>query len=279
MKKMESVEIIVATHKKYEMPSGKIYLPLQVGAKLNDKIGYKTDDTGDNISDKNPYFCELTGLYWGWKNLKSDFVGLVHYRRHLGLKKPKGKSISDRLKSVLTEKELKSLIKTEKVDLILPKKRNYYIESLWSHYEHTLHIEPLEETRKIIKKDYPEYLAEFDKLKTRKSAHMFNMLIARKEIYDEYCKWLFDILFKIEKKLVKDSKKFSKFHSRFYGRISELLFDVWLYTKYPGLKQKDGDKIKVKELNVIDIEKVNWFKKGSSFLLAKFTGKKYEKSF
>ena len=103
---------------------------------------------------------------------------------------------------------------------------------------------------------------------------MFNMLIAKKEIYDEYSEWLFKILLKLEKEIRDDPKfvaDYSGFHSRFYGRISELLFDVWLNTKYPELKYK--------ELRVLDIEGVNWFKKGGSFLLAKFTGRKYEKSF
>ena len=110
------------------------------------------------------------------------------------------------------------------------------------------------------------------------------MIIAKKEIFDEYSEWLFNILFKLEEELKKDPEylaEYSQFHSRFYGRISELLLDVWLYTKYPLLKNSDtaDDEIKVKELRVIDIEGVNWIKKGGSFLLSKFTGRKYEKSF
>ena len=279
---MKSVEIIVATHKKYDYPKDKSYIPLQVGAKIaNTDLNIARDDTGDNISQKNPYFCELTGLYWIWKNSKADYKGLVHYRRHLTLKSGKIKQ-SDRIKSVVSGKDLEELI--NQYDLILPKKRNYYIESLWSHYQHTLHIGPLEKAREIIEKECPEYLEEFDRLKTRKSAHMFNMMIANRTIFDSYSEWLFKILFELEKALKEDPEfaaEYSGFHSRFYGRISELLFDVWLYTKYPGLKTSDSidDEVKVKELRVLDIENVNWFKKGGSFLLAKFTGRKYEKSF
>ena len=81
--------IIIATHKKYQMPADKMYLPVHVGAEGkkdsdgNDlDLGYVKDNTGDNISLKNPSFCELTGLYWAWKNVDSDYVGLAHYRRH-----------------------------------------------------------------------------------------------------------------------------------------------------------------------------------------------------
>ena len=55
-------------------------------------IGYQPDNIGDNISSKNPSFCELTGLYWAWKNLDNEYLGLAHYRRHFkGSKKSKDK--------------------------------------------------------------------------------------------------------------------------------------------------------------------------------------------
>lgn len=79
---MDGIKLIVATHKKYKMPKDDIYLPIHVGAYGKDSIGYIRDDSGDNISKKNLNYCELTGLYWAWKNLDSQYLGLVHYRRH-----------------------------------------------------------------------------------------------------------------------------------------------------------------------------------------------------
>ena len=84
---MKNIKIIVATHKEYQMPSDNIYLPLQVGAEGKKDLGYQKDNTGDNISKKNPFFCELTGLYWAWKNLDADYIGLAHYRIHFASKK------------------------------------------------------------------------------------------------------------------------------------------------------------------------------------------------
>ena len=255
------INILVATHKKYKMPKYKSYLPIHVGKEGKEKIGFKGDNTGKNISEKNPYFCELTGLYWAWKNLKSDYIGLAHYRRHF-----KGKTKSkDRFECVLSDSEIKELLKEN--DIILPKKRNYYIETLYSHYDHTMHVEPLDITGEIIKEKYPKYYKEFELLKKRKTAHMFNMFIMKKEIMDKYCEWLFDILFELEKKV--DNTKYDSFHARFYGRVSELLLDVWLNTN--GYKYK--------EVPVLNMEKVNWWRKGTSFLKAKFLGKKYGKSF
>lgn len=263
---MENVRIIVATHKKYEMPKSEMYLPVHVGAKGKETIeNYQRDDEGENISEKNPYFCELTGLYWAWKNLNADYIGLAHYRRHFSISKKLPNDVNGRIKLVLNENEASEIL--ENADIILPNKRNYYIEDLYSHYKHTMYIEPLDETRKIIQEKYPKYTEEFDKLHKRTSAHMFNMFIMKKEILDDYCKWLFDILFELENRI--DVSKYDNFHARFFGRISELLLDVWINT----------NNLKYEEVKVIDIEKVNWLKKGTSFLLAKFTGKKYGKSF
>lgn len=259
---MKNIKVIVATHKKYQMPSDKMYLPIHVGANGKEKIGYENDDKGENISIKNPYFCELTGLYWAWKNLNAKYIGLAHYRRHFA-----SKNIikNDLFNSVLTKEEADKLF--DEVDIIVPKKRKYYIENLYSHYEHTMYVEPLDITGNIIQEKYPEYLDEFNKLKKRTSAHMFNMFIMKKDKLNEYCTWLFDILFELEQRV--DNSKYDSFHARFYGRVSELLFDVWLNTK--GYNYK--------EVKVISMEKVNWLKKGTSFLRAKFLGKKYGKSF
>lgn len=266
---MKSISIFVASHKKYKMPEDKMYIPLQVGAEGKEKInGYIQDNSkADNISSKNPYFCELTGLYYIWKHVSNDYVGLVHYRRYFTTKKIIPKKEEDKFKIVISNTEIQKQL--ENSNIILPKKRNYYIENLYDHYKHTMYIEPLDETAKIIQEKYPEYMKEFNKLHKRKSAHMFNMFIMKKEILDEYCKWLFDILFELEKRMENQQNNYDTFHARFYGRVSELLLDVWINTK--GLKYT--------EVKVIDMEKINWWKKGTSFLKAKFFGKRYGKSF
>lgn len=259
---MKNIKVIVATHKPYEMPQDEMYIPLHVGKENKKDLGYKGDNTGDNISLKNPYFCELTGLYWAWKNLDADYIGLAHYRRHFVLKKINKKNLFD---SILTLEEADRILND--VDIIVPNLRKYYIENLYSHYSNTLYVEPLDITGKIIEEKYPEYKNEFDKLHKRTCAHMFNMFIMKKEKFDEYCNWLFDILFELEKRV--DNDKYDTFHARFYGRISELLLDVWLNTN--GYSYKS--------VKVMSMEKVDWMEKGTSFLKAKFKKEKYGKSF
>lgn len=262
---MKDIKIIIATHKKYQMPKDDIYLPVHVGAEGKQSIGYVTDNTGDNISSKNAFYCELTGLYWAWKNLDADYIGLSHYRRHFTCARKIPKTENEKFDILLNKEQVEKLL--ENTSIILPKKRKYYIENLYDHYRHTMYIEPLDETRKIIEEQCPEYLKEFDKLHKRTSAHMFNMFVMKKEYLDKYCEWLFKILFELEKRI--DSKQYDSFHARYLGRISELLLDVWINTK----------NLSYKEIEVIDMQNVNWFKKGISFMKAKFAGKKYGESF
>lgn len=255
-----NVTVIVAAHKPYPMPADPMYLPVQVGAAGKESIGFARDDEGENISAKNSTFCELTGLYWAWKNLDSDYIGLCHYRRHFG-----GRGKGAPLERVLTATEAAALLAGR--DGILPRKRNYYIETLYSHYAHTCHVEPLDVAGEILAEKYPAYTAAFERLKTRRSAHMFNMLILKQEHLDAYCSWLFDILFELERRV--DATAYDAFHARFFGRVSELLLDVWL----------EQNPLDCATAPIVGMEKTNWIKKGGSFLAAKFFGKKYGKSF
>ena len=70
----KNIKVIVATHKKYQMPNDDMYIPVHVGKEGKNDIGFIGDNTGNNISIKNPYFCELTGVYWAWKNLDCDIL-------------------------------------------------------------------------------------------------------------------------------------------------------------------------------------------------------------
>lgn len=264
--KKNNVKIIIATHKEYYVPIDDIYLPIHVGADSNkNKTSFIGDNTGDNISIKNPNYCELTGMYWAWKNLDVDYIGLVHYRRYFTLSEKKFKDEEEKFKHVLTSNEVSNLLK--KSNVILPKKRKYYIETLYNHYKHTMNIEPLDITGEIIKNKYPKYYSEFQKLHKRRSAHMFNMFIMDKKTFDDYCKWLFDILFELEKKI--DFSKYNTYQARFFGNISERLMDVYINT----------NDIEYREVRVMDMQNINWIKKGFSFLKAKFVGEKYDKSF
>lgn len=259
-------KIIVATHKRFQMPEDKdLYVPVQVGSEGKENLGYQRDNQGNHISYLNPYYCELRGLYWAWKNLDCDYLGLVHYRRYFT---DKNRPYHDKINMnevILSADQVKELM--SEVDVVVPKKRKYYIETLYSHYAHTHDSSHLDVTREIIKEVSPEYLATFDKVMAYRSGYMFNMFIMSKENVSSYCEWLFPIIDELYRRL--DITGYSAFDARLFGRVSERLFNVWL----------DYQNLHVKELPFMYMEKVDLLEKGKSFLMAKFFGKKYGQSF
>lgn len=248
-------------HKPYSIPDDKLYTPIQVGFNKsiinpNTNSPIIRDNTGNNISNKNKNYCELTALYWIWKNLnlqEFDYVGLDHYRRHFSTSLVKRKS-----SPVLSAKELEKLLEKNTVDILLPKKRHYWIETNYSQYVHAHHKEDLEITRKAIMQLFPDYLSSYDTVMRKTSGHRFNMLIMRSDILAEYCSWLFPILEYVENNI--DISNYSDYDSRIFGFIGERLLDVWLLTT----------KHTYKDISYIFKDPVNWIKKIASFIKRRF---------
>lgn len=213
---MITTRIIVAAHKEYDMPSDEVYLPLHVGAEGKAPLPYAADSTGDEISIRNTYYCELTGLYWAWKNIEAESIGLVHYRRYFAAH---GRP--------LVGDELREL--AMKHDIILPRRRWYLIETNHQQYAHAHGERDLLFVREAVKDLYPEYLDAYDRRMKLRWGHRFNMMVMRREVLDEYCSWLFELLFEIERRMDKtdDYEKLP----RVMGYISERLLDVWIDKK------------------------------------------------
>lgn len=252
------IKLIVATHKPYWMPTDEIYLPVFVGAEGKTDaegnpldLGYTKDNTGDNISEKNANYCELTGLYWAWKNLDADYIGLVHYRRHFCSRKKGGRKED----AVITGKELAPVLKEHEV--IVPTPRNYVIETNYSQYTHAHHAADLDTTREILAEMYPEYVKAYDDYMKKTTGHRFNMFIMAKDKFRAYCEWLFSVLFELEKRL--DISSYSRNDARVFGFVSERLLDIWLMT----------NRISAKDLPYVFMEKQNWLSKGGAFLKRK----------
>ncbi len=220
--------IYIVTHKKYKMPDVKDYQPIQVGAALHDDLGYLKDSDGDNISKKNPNYCELTALYYIWKNCKENVVGLVHYRRYFCTKKTIHPS-----KYILSYDHAIQLLK--KYDIILPYKMYRQGKTLREDYAAAHNIKDYDICRDVIGEKYPDYLNAFDKVSAQKTLYQYNMLICKKELFDSYCQWLFDILFEVERRV--DIRKYDAYNQRIFGFLSERLFNVWLEYKQLNVKK------------------------------------------
>lgn len=254
-------------HKPYPIPHSDLYLPIHVGAAVHPDVlpNIQGDDTGDNISTLNPYFCELTALYWLWKNNNSSYKGLVHYRRYFATQHFYKLHSRKRFERTIEQPELEQMLKKHPV--ILPKKRHYLIETIYSHYAHTMYAQQLDVTLDVLRDIAPEYVTSWNSLMKKHSAHIFNMLIMDREHFDAYCEWLFPILFELTIRL--DPAQYNAFHARYPGRISEMLLNVWIMRNH----------IHVEQLPTMFTERINWWKKGTSFLKAKFFKKKYTQSF
>lgn len=248
------IKILVATHKKYWMPDDDVYVPLHVGAEGKESLGYLPDNTGDHISSKNPSYCELTGLYWAWKNLDCEYIGLCHYRRYFG-KSIHTKNIDKKKEAIFHREDYENLLQT--YDVLLPKKRNYYIETVRSQYEHAHCKSDLDEAERVVKEMYPPYAEAFSKVMNRKKLHILNMFVMKKNLFDTYCAWLFAILSELEKRI--DLTGRSVYEKRVFGFLAERLFNVWL----------EKQDIKIYEVDVVMLEHVDWMKKGWHFLKRK----------
>lgn len=254
---MPSIKIVVAAHKPCWTPSDSMYVPVMVGAAGKPSIeGFVRDDTGENISDKNPRYSELTALYWARHNIQADYTGLVHYRRYFA---GSGEN------HIATCADMERLI--AKAPIVVPHKRRYYIETIESHYGHTFDASQFDLVKAALKELHPNDLPLFEKHLRMRSAHIFNMLVMRTDLFCAYCDWLFPVVDHIDAHL--DYSGLTPFLTRAPGRLAERLLDTWL----------DSVSEPFTECKVTYLDGVNWFKKGSAFLLAKFTGKKYTESF
>lgn len=249
------IRIIVAAHKTYWMPRDPVYLPLQVGAAGKEPMGFQSDADGDNISLYNPYYCELTDLYWAWKNLSCDVVGLCHYRRYFA-HRTLARSPEKKRKAIFHQEDYEALLR--EYDVIVPEKRHYYIESVRSQYEHVHHKHNLDLVGQIIAKRYPAYKAAFETVMERRSLYLWNMFVMDKERFDAYCTWLFDILFLLEPSV--NLKDCSSYEARVFGFLAERLWNVWL----------EKQQLRKVEVPVVMLENVNWPRKISQFLKRKF---------
>ena len=152
----EDIKIYIATHKSFTPPKNDIYIPLQVGAEGKKDLGYLKDNTGDNISSMNPYYCELTGMYWMWKNTSADIIGLVHYRRYFY-----DKYIFSDPKKILDKKTIQNMM--SKYDVIVAQRGYTWFNKVGPRYgkylpEGKSDMKVTEEAVKIVTPEYARAL-------------------------------------------------------------------------------------------------------------------------
>jgi lipopolysaccharide biosynthesis glycosyltransferase len=253
------VQIFIAHHKPSQRVNDPVFVPIHVGAAAARQRlpGVLADNNGDNISEKNDSFCELTGQYWVWKNApQSDYVGFLHYRRHLNFSGVKthvpnewGVIEYDRITDRYIDQNglctSDVLACTHEADIIVPEKWDVSAagsNSMHDHYRRGTHhhIEDYDKAIAILLRKYPEYRADARRVNAEKAGYFTNMFVMRFDLFDAYSKWLFDILFELEKQI--DINNYSVQERRVFGYISEWLFNVWISRQIrtsPSLRVKE----------------------------------------
>ena len=185
-----------------------ILIPIQAGAALSEKkICDIRDNLGENISVKNGSFCELTALYWIWKNDKHAIKGLSHYRRRFVIN---GERIVDAL---------------QLGDIITPPSW-YFRESLESEYSKYHKEKDMKQLKEVVHTVSPEFDNSFSMVLRNNELIPYNMFITREEVLKDYCEWLFEVLFELEGLLQLD--QYDAYQRRVFGFLSERLFTVYL---------------------------------------------------
>ena len=199
----------------------KIYLgcngALKSGVDIDGKADFY-DNTGDNISEKNPIRCEMTAHYWVWKNrldTDDDYVGICHYRRMLDL----------------DDEDLRKVSEND-VDIVLPYPMVHYPNA---SIHHTWYVpeQDWELMKRIVYEMYPEYGAHFDEVFSKPEFYNYNMLLAKNQVFADYCTWLFPILDKLEKN---SKPKGEDRDDRYTAYLSESLMTLYFMANLNNLK-------------------------------------------
>lgn len=229
---MRNIKIFICAHKEVALPQHPYFLPVQAGAALHAPIqGYQPDNEGDNISIKNPHFCELTCHYWAWKNLKDvDIIGLNHYRRYFDFKQKWPQFSADK-HFIATEEFLRKPYQfpdmdrlLQKYDIILPVARHWRVSNTQQYGDYHI-AKDWEILRQIIRERSPQFIRAFEKTMDNSNKSVgYNMFITHWKHFDAYSEWLFDILFEVERRVPPID---DPIQSRIYGYMSERLINVF----------------------------------------------------
>ena len=251
------IDILVCHHKPSEYVKTEFLRPIQVGRAISDiKLEYCIgDNTGDNISKKNKNWCELTAIYWQWKNVDADFYGLFHYRRYLSFKYKKGVfNEFDFGDNVLNnhewnDHEIQNICKS--YDIITAMKFNIHnvetpekIMTAYDFYSENHKKEDIDKIIEIIGESYSFFLPSFLESMEMEKCYFGNIHIMKKKYFLEYCEILFGILEDFEKQV--DYKSYDSYQARVIGFLAERISNAYLVY----IKTKDK-KIRITERGLV----------------------------
>lgn len=231
---LSQIKLFVCCHQAGQrVPAHPLLHPVQVGAALaQDHFpGFAHDDAGENISQKNRSYCELTAHYWAWKNVEADYYGFFHYRRYLYLDEHARRPY--RLAGELTAEGLETLgfdrleQWLEGKACVVPMGEDMHI-SVRDHYARAPyhHREDLALVENIVREKYPDYVPAMEEYLSGTNCYFGNIFIMQKPLFDQYCGWLFSILEEFDRRA--DTTGYSTQELRVDGYLAERLLGVYV---------------------------------------------------
>lgn len=238
---MSNIKLFVCCHQQSKVPDHPLLVPIQVGAALSNQRfpGFISDDTGENISQKNRSYCELTAQYWAWKNADADFCGFFHYRRYLypdtsakypyRLERTADLDTLNRLGYETFSEQI------QKYDIIVPKGENMYLP-VREHYAKAKfhHEKDLCLVENIVREKYPAYIPAMERYLSGSICYFGNIYIMRKTVFQDYCAWLFDILAEFDRRV--DTAGYSAQELRVDGYLAERLLGIYYLAQQDKLR-------------------------------------------
>ena len=239
MNENTKIKIMICCHKKCDLPNDPqgVFFPIQVGAALSSvDLGFQRDDQVnglpcDNISSKNKSYCELSAIYWAWKNIKKiypnlEYIGLNHYRRYFDFNhKYLFKDVTYCQEHSVNRYQLAPV--STIIEKTIVAKQTIYPRSNWLEYCHCHLSDDAQVLMRVISKDYPEYKnAAIKFFISNNSISHYNMFVMKWDYFDRYCNFLFGFLNKIEKQI--DISAYSPKQTRIFGYMAERLLNIWL---------------------------------------------------
>lgn len=229
---MLDIKLFVCCHQQADVPKQPLLFPIQAGAALTKTRfpGFLQDNTGDNISDRNRSYCELTAQYWAWKNAKAGYYGFFHYRRYLypdtHAKRPYRVEYSPThpLLDKLDYDHFSALI--QEYDIILPMGEDMHIP-VREHYSKAPfhHARDLNLIEEIIRCRYPAYTKAMEQYLSETICYFGNIYIMKREWFQAYCTWLFSILEEFDQRA--QTEGYITQEQRVDGYLAERLLGVY----------------------------------------------------
>lgn len=265
---MDTIKIFISYHKESEVLKSDIMTPIHVGAKKSSVVlDMLRDDEGDNISEKNDRYCELTAQYWAWKNVKADYYGFMHYRRHFifrdvpywvedgALVEFDRIDLQYKMELGLCDDSIRRCL--DGYDILIPSMTD---TSLWGTMSNEIQFSSLENLHAVdfnivcqtIMDLYPDYKPYVLKFRMSKKAYWYNMFVMKKELFSDYSEWLFTILQSAEKRI--DFTGYNQQESRVLAFMAERLFTIWLMKLFDDRPQTKVKIMKMTKVLNTDID-------------------------